>query len=332
MGLVLLQSNSDNKINDSSLKTYSQNVKRIGINVRNFDDEESVDMKKIKDLEFIKSSLDDIMNLNTKCNALMALVWFIRNDSRIFKDKIKAELHAIKILENNKECLIERNFQAKENRFKENDKYRGLKIESLQTKFMNGWDVFQQGFEDANRVFILDPKKVIHLLQQYFLVSLYLFSPPLRNNYIHLIYLKSSQMDRMNDSSNYLIDYGVHAEIILNSYKTKKAYGQFRFKLSSISTIIFFKLRELRKYKNGDYVIYNTTTKNPFNVKSTKIISDASKAVLDIKLSCNCYRHMYIVELLHSDKYKDMTVNEKMMIAKSMNHSFFTQQLYNRVE
>lgn len=173
---------------------------------------------------------------------------------------------------------------------------------------------------------------VIHLLQQYFLVSLYLFSPPLRNNYIHLIYLKSSQMHEMNSVNNYLIDHGAHVDIVLNSYKTKKAYGEFKFKLNDISTIIFFKLRERRMYKNGDYIIYNTTTKKPFNINSTKIISDASKAVLDIKLSCNAYRHMYVVELLHSDKYKNMTVNEKDLLARQMAHSWWTQQLYNRVQ
>lgn len=322
----------DNKINSSSLKTYCQNVKKLGIDLSNAGSISLESLAKIKDLDFIKSSLQNIINLNTKCNVLMSVIYYIRNDDRIFQDKIEAELYAIKIIEQHKHHLIQRNFELKENKFKENEKYKDLKIELLQKKFMSGWGDFERGFEESNHIFVLDSRKVIHLLQQYFLVSLYLFSPPLRNNYIHLIYLKSSQMHKMNNVNNYLIDHGAHVEIVLNSYKTKKAYGEFKFKLNDISTIIFFKLRERRTYKNGDYIIYNTTTKKPFNINSTKIISDASKAVLDIKLSCNAYRHMYVVELLHSDKYKDMTVNEKDLLARQMAHSWWTQQLYNRVQ
>lgn len=327
--------NVNSKINNSSLKTYEQNVKKLGIDLSNAGSISYLSVEllaKIKDLDFIKSSLQNIINLNTKCNVLMSVIWFIRNDDRIFQDKIEAELYAIKIIEQHKHHLIQRNFELKENKFKENEKYKDLKIELLQKKFMSGWDDFERGFEESNSIFVLDPRKVIHLLQQYFLVSLYLFSPPLRNNYIHLIYLKSSQMHEMNSVNNYLIDHGAHVDIVLNSYKTKKAYGEFKFKLNDISTIIFFKLRERRMYKNGDYIIYNTTTKKPFNINSTKIISDASKAVLDIKLSCNAYRHMYVVELLHSDKYKDMSVNEKDLLARQMAHSWWTQQLYNRVQ
>jgi len=326
--------NVNSKINSSSLKTYCQNVKKLGIDLNSESEISLESLEKIKDLDFIKSSLQNIVNLNTKCNVLMAVIWYIRNDNRIFEadEKIEAELYALKLLNSNKHLLEERNYQKKENKFKENDKYKDLKIELLQKKFISSYQTFEDGLEISNSTLVIDPRKVIHLLQQYFLVSLYLFSPPLRNNYIHLIYLKSAQMFKMNDSNNYLIDHGAHVEIILNSYKTKKAYGVFKFKLSEISTIIFFRLREFKNYKNGDYIIYNTTTKKPFNVNSTKIISDASKAVLNIKLSCNAYRHMYVIELLNSDKYKNMTVNEKEALARSMCHSFYTSQLYNRIQ
>ncbi len=304
------------KLERSSLKSYIQCLRTVGVHNEN-------ELNMLEDVEEMKRVILSIQNLNTACKLLFSIGFFLKRvlDRVDLADKLYSDSSIRKLLNDRKISLMK-------NEFSGNEKYKDLKLSDLKTTFESKWSKLEDLMEQDVDIGLSNEKQ-ISLVQQYFLVSLYLFHEPLRNNYSHLVYIKSSESEP-ESAINYLIDYGVHFEIVVRNFKTRKFYKEIRFKLGEISSRIMFKLRELKKLKHGNLVVTNRSG-TYYSNGTTKIVSDASKAILGVDLSCNDYRHMYVIELLKSPEYLNMTVAERELTAFRMGHSYLTQQLYNRV-
>lgn len=320
-------------ISISSFNSYKRYLKKLDIhNISIFCIHE---LAEDNILQFIQEKLDNIENINTRALCLFAVNFFYKCYNLRGVDIVN------KMLENNRDFLEAKKKMVKNNRIDDKSRYIAngevLDIEKLKESFLNKWYKLDNIINNSLEIDInICYDKTLSILQRYFLVSLYLFHPPQRNNFLNMFYVKAVDEDKMSLNMNYLIDHGAHIEIVLNVFKTAKIYNQLRFKASQISTIIFFKLRDFYRqgsgYQNYDNVflnyksgLYNRTYKlKPYSASSNKVLSEASKFIFNHALSCNDYRHLYVINLHKSKEWLAMTVEEREQSANDMGHKLQT--------
>lgn len=316
----------------NSLKTYLTSIKKLGLTRED-------DLHKLMSPSWLKGAIDMIVeeskrSLNSACNHVFAITYFLKaihgDSGAELCGKVYDDEQIQNILKNRKKCLMD-------NSWKGNEIYKDVDMSKLKDKWLASW------LELEGTSALLDIEgplnsgvkcELIQVLQKHFLVSMYIFNMPLRNDYQRLIYVKTNA-GKVGDkwleyNGNMLIDYGAHAEVVIRKFKTAKKYKEIKFKLSPESTAVFYAIKKIRKLKDGDDIIVNRYG-TYYSTSTTKLVSDASKFLFDRDFSCNDYRHMYVINLLKSEKYQSLTVGEKMELANSMGHTYLTAQLYNRV-
>ena len=120
--------------------------------------------------------------------------------------------------------------------------------------------------------------------------------------------------DDVVDDDNYLIiNKNQQAEVVINSYKTIKKYGEFEVKLSNSLTSL------IRKYLKNNQISYNDYL---FNTKSLSVIvSRMNKAIGVIGYGAtNVFRKMLQTDL---DR-RGATPEQKIKLANELKHSTAT--------
>ena len=69
-----------------------------------------------------------------------------------------------------------------------------------------------------------------------------------------------------------------------------------------------------------------------YSANTNRFVQMASKAIFNLELGCNAYRHLAVINILSKPEYSSLSQKQKEEIAMKMGHSFLTQQIYNRVE
>jgi len=120
--------------------------------------------------------------------------------------------------------------------------------------------------------------------------------------------------DDVVDDDNYLIiSGGQQAEVVINSYKTIKKYGEFDVKLSSSLTSI------IRKYLKNNKIVYNDYL---FNTKGLSVIVGRMNKALGVSGygATNVFRKMLQTDL---DK-SGASPEQKLKLANELKHSMAT--------
>jgi integrase len=120
--------------------------------------------------------------------------------------------------------------------------------------------------------------------------------------------------DEVVDDDNYLIiNKGHQAEVVINSYKTIKKYGEFEVKLSNSLTSL------IRKYLKNNQISYNDYL---FNTKSLSVIVSRMNKALGVSGygATNVFRKMLQTDL---DK-SGATPEQKIQLANELKHSTAT--------
>ena len=166
-------------------------------------------------------------------------------------------------------------------------------------------------------------RATIRTVQNWVIQSLYMLdpeNPPLRCDYIMKVLYGNQRLSafmKSNENQNYLIVNNDSMTFILNTYKTKKAYGR---KILRVGPELYEVLKLWLIYRNYPVDLLVNTRDKPLSRNNLgKYITEAF-SIYNNKLSVDILRHIFISDncnLGNSKKY-----------AKLMCHSIEEQQQY----
>jgi hypothetical protein len=122
-----------------------------------------------------------------------------------------------------------------------------------------------------------------------------------------------SKNDAVDDDNYLVINGGQQAEVIINSFKTKKKYGDFQVKLSPSLTSL------IRKYLKNNKISYNDYL---FNSKSLSVIVGRMNKALGVTGygATNVFRKMLQTDLDQSGASPE----QRLQLANELKHSMAT--------
>ena len=171
--------------------------------------------------------------------------------------------------------------------------------------------------KNKNKKLLLSPDE-FELLNQYILLSFFVYMPPRRSLDYAVMKLKNFGLEDNYITKSY--------DIVFNIYKTAKHYGTQEFKLPPQLKII---LTKWRKINHTDYLLVNPTKPNqnkPFNsVQINRIFNE----IFGKKISVDILRHSYITKFYSGGTPSQGEINE---LSYKMAHSTTQNMLYRRVE
>lgn len=156
------------------------------------------------------------------------------------------------------------------------------------------------------------------------LLGLYTLMPPRRRSVGCFLTLADERTTMLSPNLNYIVG----RYIIINYYKTKKVFGQQRFKIPIALHRIFLKHIQSNHIKKGDPIFPTSTGKYHNGSALSTLLSDIFEKALGKRLTFNSLRHSFIMDFL--DKKK--TLNQKKRMAKRLAHSVSTQSMYDRMK
>lgn len=177
---------------------------------------------------------------------------------------------------------------------------------------------YNQLKQEADALF--EKEKLTHanlkILRDYVILSFYTLIPPRRiKDYIDF---KTRNIDK--DKDNYW-DKENH-QLVFNSYKTSKNYGQQRVDAPKALEEVFEKWYPIAQ-QFSDYVLFNGYGEKMAQPVLTKTINN----IFGKKISASMLRHIYVSDVVLKDAPK---ISELDDIARDMGHSRDQQMLYKK--
>lgn len=281
-------------IKENSLNAYVSNIKKVFTEVFNGD----IDVKHLNQFVKVRKYVETLTPATRK-NIIIAVVILLR----AYKVNTSIQNKYKKYFE---ELAVEYENNANKQLKSEKDKKNWITKEEIDTRLKElETQISEMDMDNLKR-------KDKDVIQQHLVVSLYIGEhiPPLRNDYAGM---KISTVDLKND--NYInMDT---KQIILNQYKTDKAYGQ---KKIDIPEHIYQLIKRWLKYNDSGYLLVNIKEFDPMTKNGlTKYIYKIFKPR---KVSTTILRKVYL-----TTKYP-VIYNRKDMKddAYVMGHSIDTQQ------
>ena len=162
-------------------------------------------------------------------------------------------------------------------------------------------------------------------LQNYILMSIYRYLPPVRNDYEKMPVITQKEYRKLTEDdkkeTNYLVKKMSDNTLyfVLNEYKTKKKYGE---KKINIPPNLAKLLRKWLKVNKSGFLFVDTKGNPLSSNKITKYLTGVFKEYTGKNVSSTLLRHIYL-----SEKYGD-TLKEMKKDADVMGHSTNMQQDY----
>jgi integrase len=162
-------------------------------------------------------------------------------------------------------------------------------------------------------------------LQNYILMSLYRYLPPVRNDYEKMSIITQKEYRKLSEEdkkeSNYLVKKMSDNTLyfVLNEYKTKKKYGEKKiFIQPNLASLI----RKWLKINQSGYLFVDSKLNPLSSNKITKYLTNVFKEYTGKNISSTLLRHIYL-----SEKYGE-TIKEMKKDADIMGHSVNMQKDY----
>lgn len=159
--------------------------------------------------------------------------------------------------------------------------------------------------------------------RRHVLMSMYTYLPPMRQdlNEVKILTKTPKNMD-----GNYIILNARVAKLVLNEYKTVKAYGRFDTSLPKELTKI---IKDSLKIQPREYLITDTEGKPYTDDKSFAKFSNRTlkETLNNDAVSVSMLRHSYI----SSQDYNKMTEGDRKELARQMMHSVAQQGQYRHI-
>ncbi len=205
----------------------------------------------------------------------------------------------------------------------END-MKNLKNEKEQRKWLDWEDVIK--VREKLLSYIHDE----NTYQNYLIVSLYTYLPPLRADYADMKIIRNNPRSAHGKEDNYLyFNKSDDSELILNTYKTAKHYGTLRIKIPrDLYEILYVWFSEYNT--DMKYLLINKKGQ-PYNKDDlSKKVQRIFDSVIGKKVTISSLRHSYITHFFESTGGK-ISLKKKEIIARIMGHSIGRQNLYYKI-
>lgn len=300
---------SSPKINETSLKKYANNIKRLYENMSGnpFDG----DISFLYGIDAVKDFIENKYSKSSTRTDYFKSITSILKRINTYEDLAK---------QYTKLMMTEKN--------KYDDEKGENKLSDRELKHYVEWnDILKMPTDKLND-------------ENYLLYTLYTSLPPRRLDMKHLKLIKGKTqafISKLNKDYNYLIvDAKNNAlKIIYNNYKTAKVYKQFVIDLTKEDVspyLMFSDVREAVKRfiqatgtKTGELLFPNT--EGSVYVDFTRRLHEAFKPFLPKLISSNVLRHSFLSFFYNQ---KTISINTMQMIARYMSHSVFEALSYRR--
>ena len=286
------------KLSESSLSSYVSTLANIP---KKLEGENSI--------EFLEDNTDAILDFykNTPVN------------------KRKSVMSAIQVLTNKKNSKIETQMLDDIKEYN-NQNQEQKKTQSESNNWIHWSDVVKIHTSLGEKALPLLKNKTktiltgkeIELLNQYILLSFFVYMPPRRSLDYAIMKIKNFGIE-----DNYITKNG---EIVFNIYKTAKHYGKQSFQLPPQLKLILIKWR---KINNTDYLLVNPTKQNENKPFNSVQINRMFNQIFDKKISVDILRHSYITKFYSGLTPSQSEIND---LSFKMAHSASQNMLYRRVE
>ena len=163
-------------ISSASIDNYLRNLRSVCVEYED-------DLCKLRDLNYLENKINSIPNINSRINVLFGVAFFIKHNPRF---ALEENMQLYQDLLTRFEDVLKNRKQLILNNFWNDERYKDLNIISLREDFISKLEAIR-----TTRETLLMEGKYIYVLQQYFIVSLYLFQEAQRNNYNELKYISS---------------------------------------------------------------------------------------------------------------------------------------------
>jgi integrase len=325
-------------LKDLTWKRYEDNLIKLWkvLNPKRENEPDELNLDFLKDVKKIKETL-------TGNN------WGIKNDKSISNNTIKNYLNAIIAVlklsdkKNDLDDYIEYRNELQEdyndgvNSHKKSQKQTEnwitmdewtdvLKKMKLNIKNNNLWDKDYSSLGESNHKRGSTKLERDYLsLQNFILMSLYRYLPPVRNDYEKMPVITQKEYRQLSEDdkkeTNYLVKKMSDNTLyfVMNEYKTKKKYGE---KKINIPPNLAKLLRKWLKINKSAYLFVDTKGTPLSSNKITKYLTSVFKEHTGKNVSSTLLRHIYL-----SAKYGD-TLKEMEKDADIMGHSVDMQKDY----
>jgi hypothetical protein len=174
----------------------------------------------------------------------------------------------------------------------------------------------------------------VKVYQNYLLMRLYANEPALRNDYWGMKIVNKAA--DINTEGNFLVLNPKVCYFYLNRFKNANHLGPQRIPISKDTVKV---IRDLMKlYKRTDIepeYLFNQFEGGVVSPTSEDTMKKRIKYVANeyfgVPLSINDWRHLHEIQTQSSDKYKDMSYEEKQLAHRRLLHSMTTGLKYNRL-
>ena len=279
----------------------------------------------------LSSYVSTLANIHTKIDeAEPTIDWIEHNTDAIlefYKDtpvnKRKSILSAIQVLTDKKNPKIETQMMSDIKEYNiQNQEQRKSKVES--DNWIKWKDVMQT-YNDLEKIafpLLKNKNKLftpteLELLNQYILLSFFIYIPPRRSLDYAVMKLKNYALE-----DNYITKNG---QIVFNIYKTSKHYGEQKFQLTGQLKSI---LTKWRKINITDYLLINPIKPNENKPFNSVQINRMFNQIFGKKISVDILRHSYITKFYSGLTPSQSDIND---LSFKMAHSATQNMLYRRV-
>ncbi len=266
------------------------------------DDKPYTSLAFLKDTKSVKSKLDEIENINTRKSYTTAIVSILNNAES--KQYTAVNVFYKALLNSEKMTYDKMNHNEKSETQKENwiDWEEVLKIYNE-----------LQGRVDKIKKEDMPHRDAKQDLTDHLILSLYVLSPPRRNQDYYFMKLDTGKKD--NEEFNYYRP--AENKFIFNKYKTKKNYGVETIAVNTQLRKVLDNYIDLFELVDGDFLLYNDRNRGGGNA-----ITKALNRVFKRKVAASMLRHIYL-----TSKYGAVK-DEMAKDAKEMGHSVAQQKEY----
>jgi integrase len=256
----------------------------------------------LKDTKSVKAKLDEIANINTRKSYTTAIVSILNNAESKQYNAVNVFYKAL--LNSEKMTYDKMNHNEKSDTQKENW-IEWEEVLKIYNELQERVDKITQ-----NDMPQRDAKQD---LTDHLILSLYVLSPPRRNQDYYLMKLDTGKKD--GEEFNYYRP--AEDNFVFNKYKTKKNYGVETIAVNTQLRKVLDNYIELFGLVDGDFLLYNDRNRGGGNA-----ITKSLNRVFKRKVAASMLRHIYL-----TSKYGNVK-DEMASDAKAMGHSVAQQKEY----
>lgn len=293
---------NNNKIQDTSIKTYLGSIKKICKELFNSN---TCSLLYFKDHQSVIEYLNGIKSISTRKNMCTAIIVLLKANNVEYAIPFYSKFQ--------KELAEKQNDFYLDNEKTEKEKNNWVTQKEIHDKIKQ----LEKRIHDNKQT----PRIYIDTFQQYLVLNLYTQLPPIRNDFalVKIIHDNNIELESLDKATNYInFKTKSDADFIMCNYKTAKSYGVKVITLPDTLTEIIYNFQVAKQKvfsREFDYLLINTTNLKP--MKKNSLTKYINKIFAPKKVGTTLIRKCYL-----SEKYPvDFSIREKEKDAYIMGHS-----------